>query len=53
MPCSGTSSGFSKFKKNLSLAKNILIVRLRALVDQSILKTAPASDGSAYQESIC
>ena len=25
-------------------------MRLRALVDQGILKTAPASDGSAYQE---
>jgi hypothetical protein len=25
-------------------------VRLRALMDQGILKTAPASDGSAYQE---
>jgi len=25
-------------------------VRLRTLVDQGILKTAPASDGSAYQE---
>jgi hypothetical protein len=25
-------------------------VRLRALVDQGILNTAPASDGSAYQE---
>jgi DNA-binding HxlR family transcriptional regulator len=41
---------FSEFQKNLGLAKNILTVRLRALVDQGILKTAPASDGSAYQE---
>ena len=30
--------------------KNILTVRLRALVDHGILTTAPASDGSAYQE---
>ncbi len=41
---------FSEFQKNLGLAKNILTVRLRTLVDQGILKTAPASDGSAYQE---
>jgi DNA-binding HxlR family transcriptional regulator len=41
---------FSEFQKNLGLARNILTVRLRALVDQGILKTAPASDGSAYQE---
>jgi DNA-binding HxlR family transcriptional regulator len=41
---------FSEFQKNLGCAKNILTVRLRALVEQGILKTAPASDGSAYQE---
>jgi len=41
---------FSEFQKNLGLAKNILTVRLRALVDHGILQTAPASDGSAYQE---
>ena len=41
---------FSEFQKNLGLAKNILTVRLRALVDHGILKTAPASDGSPYQE---
>jgi DNA-binding HxlR family transcriptional regulator len=41
---------FGAFQKNLGLAKNILTVRLRALVDQGILKTAPASDGSAYRE---
>ena len=41
---------FGEFQKKLGLAKNILTVRLRALVDQDILKTAPASDGSAYQE---
>jgi DNA-binding HxlR family transcriptional regulator len=43
-------SRFGEFQKRLGLAKNILTVRLRALVDQGILKTAPASDGSAYQE---
>ena len=41
---------FGEFQKRLGLAKNILTVRLRGLVDQGILKTAPASDGSAYQE---
>ena len=41
---------FSEFQKNIGLAKNILTVRLRTLVDQGILKTAPASDGSAYLE---
>jgi DNA-binding HxlR family transcriptional regulator len=41
---------FSEFQKSIGLARNILTVRLRALVDRGILKTAPASDGSAYQE---
>jgi DNA-binding HxlR family transcriptional regulator len=41
---------FGEFQKSLGCAKNILTVRLRALVDQGILTTAPASDGSAYQE---
>ena len=41
---------FGEFQKSLGLAKNILTVRLRTLVDQGILKMAPASDGSAYQE---
>src|SRR5258708_27998068 len=41
---------FSEFQKNLGCARNILTVRLRALVDNGILKTVPASDGSAYQE---
>jgi DNA-binding HxlR family transcriptional regulator len=41
---------FGEFQKKLGLAKNILTVRLRALVDHGILRPAPASDGSAYQE---
>lgn len=44
------SRRFGEFQKRLGLAKNILTVRLRGLVDQGILTTAPASDGSAYQE---
>jgi DNA-binding HxlR family transcriptional regulator len=41
---------FGEFQKNLGLAKNILAVRLRTLVDREILSMAPAADGSAYQE---
>jgi DNA-binding HxlR family transcriptional regulator len=41
---------FGEFQKSLGLARNILTVRLRALVDHGILEMAPASDGSAYQE---
>jgi DNA-binding HxlR family transcriptional regulator len=41
---------FSEFQRNLGCAKNILAVRLRALVEHGVLATAPASDGSAYQE---
>jgi DNA-binding HxlR family transcriptional regulator len=41
---------FGEFQKSLGLARNILAVRLRMLVDQGILELAPASDGSAYQE---
>ena len=41
---------FGEFQKSLGLAKNILTVRLRTLVDRGILAMAPASDGSAYQQ---
>jgi DNA-binding HxlR family transcriptional regulator len=41
---------FGEFQAKLGMAKNILSVRLRDLVDHGILKTAPASDGSAYSE---
>jgi DNA-binding HxlR family transcriptional regulator len=41
---------FGEFQKGLGLAKNILTVRLKALVANGILKTEPASDGSAYQD---
>src|SRR5258707_14790148 len=43
---------FSEFQKNIGLAKNILTVRLRALVADGILRMAPASAGSAYQEDV-
>ncbi|UYO43368.1 helix-turn-helix transcriptional regulator [Rhodopseudomonas palustris] len=41
---------FNEFQARLGLAKNILSVRLRALVEHGILELAPASDGSAYHE---
>lgn len=41
---------FSELQKNIGIARNILTVRLRALVDDGILEMAPASDGSAYRE---
>ncbi|QPF82236.1 helix-turn-helix transcriptional regulator [Bradyrhizobium genosp. L] len=41
---------FGEFQASLGLARNILASRLRTLVERGILKTAPASDGSAYQE---
>lgn len=41
---------FSEFQSKLGMARNILSVRLRSLVEHGILATAPASDGSAYQE---
>ena len=41
---------FGEFQKSLGVAKNILTVRLKKLVDDGVLKHVPASDGSAYQE---
>src|ERR1700722_13994736 len=41
-------SRFSEFQKSPGLARNILTVRLRALVEHGILKTAPTSDDSPY-----
>ena len=41
---------FGEFQRSLGLAKNILTVRLRKLVDVGILVIEPASDGSAYKE---
>lgn len=41
---------FGEFQRSLGAAKNILTTRLRGLVAEGILETAPASDGSAYQE---
>jgi DNA-binding HxlR family transcriptional regulator len=41
---------YGEFQSKLGMAKNILSARLRSMVDHGILATAPASDGSAYQE---
>ena len=41
---------FGEFQRSLGLAKNILTVRLRKLVDVGIMVVEPASDGSAYKD---
>jgi len=40
---------FGEFQRSLGLAKNILTVRLRSLVERGILATEPAADGSPYR----
>ena len=41
---------FGEFQRSLGIAKNILTDRLRKLVGAGVLKTVPASDGSAFKE---
>ncbi|KMM84739.1 DNA-binding transcriptional regulator, HxlR family [Pseudomonas taetrolens] len=41
---------FSEFQKRLGLAKNILTVKLKMLVELGVFEIQPASDGSAYKE---
>jgi DNA-binding HxlR family transcriptional regulator len=41
---------FNEFQKSLAIPKNILSVRLKALVEREIFAVTPASDGSSYQE---
>lgn len=41
---------FSEFERRLGMAKNILTVRLRQMVEAGVLRLVPASDGSAYNE---
>ncbi len=43
-------SRFGDFEKSLDIAKNMLSVRLKGLVERDILRMVPASDGSAYKE---
>ncbi|WP_183738352.1 MULTISPECIES: helix-turn-helix domain-containing protein [unclassified Janthinobacterium] len=41
---------FGEFQKSLGVARNILADRLHTLVEEGIFSSAPASDGTAYQE---
>ncbi|WP_447794598.1 MULTISPECIES: winged helix-turn-helix transcriptional regulator [Pseudomonas] len=41
---------FSEFQKRLGLARNILTVKLKMLVELGVFEVQPASDGSAYKE---
>lgn len=41
---------FNEFQTGLGIAKGMLATRLRDLTERGILKTEPASDGSAYKE---
>jgi DNA-binding HxlR family transcriptional regulator len=41
---------FGGFQTSLGVARNILADRLRRLVEEGILQTAPASDGTSYLE---
>lgn len=41
---------FGDFQRGLGVARNILADRLRMLVEEGILASQPASDGSVYQE---
>jgi DNA-binding HxlR family transcriptional regulator len=41
---------FSEFQTGLGIAKGMLSIRLRDLVVRGVMKTMPASDGSAYRE---
>ncbi|MGY2221085.1 helix-turn-helix transcriptional regulator [Pseudomonas gingeri] len=44
------STRFNEFQKSLSIPKNILSIRLKALVAREILEAVPAPDGGNYQE---
>jgi DNA-binding HxlR family transcriptional regulator len=41
---------FGDIQRNLGVARNILSGRLARLVEEGILETRPASDGTTYQE---
>ncbi|PTQ10016.1 transcriptional regulator [Sphingomonas oleivorans] len=43
---------FGEFQTGLGIAKGMLAMRLRDLIERGVLETAPASDGSAYREYI-
>lgn len=41
---------FGDFQSSLGVARNILTDRLKKLVEEGILETRPASDGTSYSE---
>lgn len=41
---------FGEFHKSLGIAKNMLTQRLKQLIEQGILESQPATDGSAWHE---
>jgi DNA-binding HxlR family transcriptional regulator len=41
---------FGEFQTSLGIARNILAARLRALVANGILETAPATDGGSHRD---
>jgi len=41
---------FNDFQQSLGIAKNILTVRLRKLVEKEVFELVPALDGGTYQE---
>jgi DNA-binding HxlR family transcriptional regulator len=41
---------FGEFQKSLGMAKNILAVRLRDMVEAGVMEVRPAEDGSAHGE---
>ncbi|MCT4712738.1 helix-turn-helix transcriptional regulator [Enterobacteriaceae bacterium H11S18] len=43
---------FGEFQKNLDIAKNMLTLRLKQLVEQGIMEVRPAADGSAWNDYI-
>ncbi|MDM0074844.1 helix-turn-helix domain-containing protein [Variovorax sp. J2P1-59] len=43
-------SRFSDFQASLGVARNILASRLKALVEEGVLESRPASDGTAYHQ---
>jgi DNA-binding HxlR family transcriptional regulator len=41
---------FSDFQRSLGLARNVLSARLKKMVADGVMTTAPAADGTSYQE---
>ena len=41
---------FSDFQRSLGLARNVLSARLKKMVADGVMTTAPAADGTLYQE---